>query len=255
MQLRTGMLLGVVGLGLSAGVASADVSLNIFEITAQQVDDNGVAIPGAVLTHTYFRPAGSLDPTATHTWNLDPTLDDNGTPTDPNDDWGFGGGEVSIHQDPVVNLTINAAAGNSNTVFTINSALVSFSTIGNLQARASTSLNFTDSALFAPVGSVNIASGFGSGNAFEARINGAAWMGLLPVGSYSVPGGSASFFQETSVGLIPVAGTAVNISTHFKFTLSPRDRVSGTSTFEIIPTPGSLGLLAGAGLIALRRRR
>lgn len=250
MQLRTGMLLGVVGLGLSAGVASADVSLNIFEITAQQVDNNGVAIPGAVLTHTYFRPAGDLDPNATHTWQLEPFLSGTG-----DDAWGFEGGEVEVHQDPVVNLTINAAAGNSNTVFTINSALVSFSTIGNLQARASTSLNFTDSALFAPVGSVNIASGFSSGNAFEARINGAAWMGLLPVGSYSVPGGSQSFFQETSVGLIPVAGTAVNISTHFKFTLSPRDRVSGTSTFEIIPAPGSLGLLAGAGLVALRRRR
>lgn len=251
MQLRTGMLLGVVGLGLSAGVASADVSLNIFEITAQQVDANGDAIPGAVLTHTYFRPAGSLDPNATHTWQLEPLLSGTG-----NDAWGFEGGEVEVHQDPVVNLTINAAAGNSNTVFTINSALVSFPTIGNLMARATTSLNFTDSALFGPTGAVNITSGFGSGNAFEARINGAAWMGLLPVGTYSVPaGGSQSFFQETSTGLIPVAGTAVNISTHFKFTLSPRDRVSGTSTFEIIPTPGSLGLLAGAGLVALRRRR
>ncbi len=250
MQLRTGMLLGVVGLGLSAGVASADVSLNIFEITAQQIDDNGDVIPGAVLTHTYFRPAGPLDPNATHTWQLEPFLSGTG-----NEAWGFEGGEVSIHQDPIVNLTINAAAGNSNTVFTINSALVSFPTIGNLQARASTTLTLTDSFLIQD-GTVNVTAGFSDNNAFQARINGVAWMGLLPVGSYSTnPGGSTAWVQDTSVGLIPVAGTAVNISTHFKFTLSPRDRVSGLSTFEIIPGPGSLGVLAGAGLLALRRRR
>lgn len=251
MQLRTGILLGVVGLGLSAATASADVSLNIFQITAYPESN-----PSAAITRTYWRQAGDLDPSASHSWTLDPLLDDNGTPGNTADDWGFEGGSVTVNQDPAVNLTVNAAAGSSNTVFTINSALVSFGTIGDLQARASVTLSITDSALFAPTGAVNLSAGFGDGNAFQARINGAAWMGLLPVGTYSPPaGGSIAYFQETSASLIPVAGTATNISTHFKFTLSPRDRVSGTSTFEIIPAPSSLGLLAGAGAMALRRRR
>lgn len=249
------LVIALAGSCIAASVASADVSMQILRVTARD------QTTGFTMSHAFVREAGSLDPNALHTWTLPQVPElwqfgSNNNSTD--DDWGWSGGVIQINQDPVVSLTFNVAAGASNTLFSFDSALVSFSTIGNLQAVASAAITVTESGLFRD-GAATIQGGF-SNNAFQARIDNGAFTYASLINSGTLPiavNGSNVFSGETALTLQPVVGytTASSISSHFSFVLSARDRAAGTSTFEIIPAPGAFSLIAAGGLLAARRRR
>ncbi len=256
MRTRAAVIAAIAGLSATASISMADISVNIVTLTMRNAET------GELLgQHAFARDAGPIDPSASYTWELPAvpgqTWFDGGMPgTD--DDWGWSGGELHINHDPVVNLTFQGSAGATNTLFTIDSALLVFSTIGDLEARAQASLTVTESFLFAD-SSATVTGGFvGGTKAFQARIDNGAFTYASLIDSAVMPVvGSAVFSGDTGPFLLPVVGysTATSMSTHFSFVLSARDRVSGVSTFELIPAPGSAALLALGGLVAGRRRR
>lgn len=249
------LVIALAGTCVAASVASADVSMQILRVTARD------QTTGFTMTHAFVREAGALDPNALHEWTLPQVPELWNTGNDgvvSEDDWGWSGGVIQINQDPVVSLTFNVAAGASNTLFSFDSALVSFSTIGNLQAVASAAITVTESGLFRD-GAATIQGGF-SNKAFQARIDNNTFTFASLIDSGTLPiavNGSNTFSDQSSFSLQPVVGhtTATSISSHFSFILSARDRAAGTSTFEIIPAPGAFSLIAAGGLLAARRRR
>lgn len=257
MRTRAAVIAAIAGLSATASISMADISVNIVTLTMRNAET------GELLgQHAFARDAGPIDPSASYTWDLPAvpgqTWFDNNTPDNTEDDWGWSGGELHINHDPVVNLTFQGSAGATNTLFTIDSALLVFSTIGDLEARAQASLTVTESFLFAD-SSATVTGGFvGGTKAFQARIDNGAFTYASLIDSAVMPVvGSAVFSGDTGPFLLPVVGysTATSMSTHFSFVLSARDRVSGVSTFELIPAPGSAALLALGGLVAGRRRR
>lgn len=177
------------------------------------------------------------------------------------EDQGF---RIGIREDPMVVANFNVAAGIMNTNFTITSSLVSgFGTILNGEAIASAAISVTDSATFGDRGFVSLTGLQPGSNAYSARFNNLAtpvtFVDLISSGSFSgIPAGSTRVFDGASVGFPlyqSVPGAVTDIQSQFSFTLSRFDRAAGTSTFEIIPAPGAVGLLALGGLIAGRRRR
>jgi len=152
--------------------------------------------------------------------------------------------------DPSVQLNFSVTAGNTVTTFTFTSSTVLFTPLVNPVATATAAVTVTDNTG-----------------------NGATLTGLLPggkvyradtdLGNYAllVNGVSAGMFQsktanESLAGVI--AGTVSSISSQFSFTLTSLDGASGTSSFTVIPEPGSLvalgSALAGFAGLALRRR-
>lgn len=177
------------------------------------------------------------------------------------EDHGF---RIGIREDPMVVANFNVAAGIMNTNFTITSSLVSgFGTIVNGEAIASAAISVTDSATFGDVGFVSLTGLQPGSNAFSARFNNLStpvtFVDLISSGSFAgIPAGSTRVFDGASAGFPlyqPVSGSVTDIQSQFSFTLSRFDRAAGTSTFEIIPAPGAVGLLALGGLIVGRRRR
>jgi len=152
--------------------------------------------------------------------------------------------------DPSVQLNFSVTAGNTVTTFTFTSSTVVFTPLVNPVATATAAVTVTDN-----------------------NGNGVTLTGLLPggkvyradtdLGNYAllVNGVSAGMFQsktanESLAGVI--AGTVSSISSQFSFTLTALDGASGTSSFTVIPEPGSLvalgSALAGFAGLALRRR-
>jgi len=152
--------------------------------------------------------------------------------------------------DPSVQLNFSVTAGNTVTTFTFTSSTVVFTPLVNPVATATAAVTVTDN-----------------------NGNGVMLTGLLPggkvyradtdLGNYAllVNGVSAGMFQsktanESLAGVI--AGTVSSISSQFSFTLTSLDGASGTSSFTVIPEPGSLvalgSALAGFAGLALRRR-
>lgn len=183
------------------------------------------------------------------------------TNNDGVEDQGF---RIGIREDPMVVANFNVAAGIMNTNFTVTSSLVSgFGTILNGDAIASAAISVTDSATFGDVGFVSLTGLQPGSNAYSARFNNAStpvtFVDLISSGSFSgIPAGSTRVFDGASAGFPlyqVVPGAVTDIQSQFSFTLSRFDRAAGTSTFEIIPAPGAIGLLTLGGLVAGRRRR
>jgi hypothetical protein len=213
-----------------------------------------------------------------HTFNLDTDFVRQGTDGEGTEWWLYTGYErlgdhlnpdhspsvaglrIGIRQDPMVVANFNVAAGIVNTTFTVTSSLVSFPTITNGQAIASAAISVTDSATFGDVGQVSITGLQPGGNAFASRFNGGAnpFANLIVSGSQTIsPGGTFAFVGQNPSfpAYDAVAGSVSDMQSQFMFSLSRFDRAAGTSTFEIIPAPGTAGLVVLGGLIAARRRR
>lgn len=242
-----GIVLGAAAVLAFVGSAAADVSVQIFRISSM-VETGDFA--GQWQTKTFLRDLSQPLNPVQDSWQIPGEAFANGAE--------FGGATIEVIFDPVVTLNFNASAGATNTAFVIDSLLLSFPTIGDLQATASAAVSVTESGLFAD-GFVSFAGGFGGNKAYEARINNNSFVFAQLIDNFSAMGpiGTVSSGGAGNTGpLAPFAGpvTATSISSHFSFTLSARDRISGTSTFEIIPSPG-FGTLALLGLGAAARRR
>lgn len=159
-------------------------------------------------------------------------------------------------------------AGDSDTTFTVDSALSSFAPmfaagpnalVGNNGLRATGGLTVTDSA-----GTASGATATGTqpgGNYFSTFYNGAAPATGITfadlVQGPLVAGDNSSTNTNENVGGPPLfteVGNVTSISTQWGFVLSAGDQVSTTSALFVIPSPASV-VLVGAGLLGLRRRR
>lgn len=159
--------------------------------------------------------------------------------------------------DPQVNLNFNVfnPLGISQT-FTVNSALLTFPAISGATATASASVTVTD----VTNNGASYSGLQGGGKAYRANYNG---VGLVPSGTtyatlvnpVAVAAGSGTGVGSAVVGPDPLPGSITSMASQWKFSLSGTDGASGTSTFEVIPSPAGLALLGLGGLVAARRRR
>jgi hypothetical protein len=158
--------------------------------------------------------------------------------------------------DPQVSLGFLVQAGEVQTDFEISSALLSFPTINPAKGRASSQVTLTDldgdGARFI---------GGHSGKGYLAQYNGYVPNGstfTAQIGDFVAPPGGSNALSENDPfdgSFRAIAGDVNNMSTQFRFSLSPFDTASGTSNFEIIPEPASVALLGLIGLALLRRVR
>ncbi len=230
----------------SVSTAWGDLSDVIFSVVAE--NRSGRA------TFQAFISEGSWDSQRrTFTWRLP-------QPVELRDDEGdliavLQQGSTLVRRNPQISLGYLVQAGDSLTTFTITSGLLSFATMNNPDARASASMGITD---------IN-----GDGAELKGLHDGPAaylaeYNGFVPGGSTfsaligsirASAGGSGSAFQnDPPSGYRRISGGVYDMSTQYKFSLTPYDTSSGTSNFEVVPEPAALGLLA-LGVLAMLRRR
>lgn len=160
---------------------------------------------------------------------------------------------TTIIGDPVINLNFLVIAGAADTTFTITSALLSFPTINNPTAQASAQIGSTD----LDGNGVTVTGGYvGNTKGYRADYN-----GLVPGGTnfaqlVNNQSGAAfsSNISSESAGPTSPGGSASDMSSQFRFTVSANDQATGTSVYVITPEPASLVLLALGGLTLVRRR-
>ncbi len=153
-------------------------------------------------------------------------------------------------QDPIIGLGFAVQAGSSATHFTINSALLSFSTINPAEGQASSGVSVTDFD-----GDGASFTGTIGGNSYGAYYNGFLTnLFSSQIGSFAV-GSNLTDVRNGAFGFAGM-GSVSDMSATFDFVLSANDMASGTSRYEVraVPEPASILALA-IGALALRRRR
>jgi hypothetical protein len=161
---------------------------------------------------------------------------------------------MEVFSDPQVILNFTAQANSSTTTFVFTSGLVTFGALVNPTAQASAGVTVTDN-------NGNGASFTGlqsDSRAYWANYNGTAPAGtnyatFFPAVSATALQGSNS--MSDNLGPTPIAGSVSSMSAQFNFSVSAFDAATGTSNFQIVPTPGALVLLSMGGMAAVRRRR
>ena len=230
----------------AASGASADITYEVFSLQAQVGNNNGTFV--ATTDQGYFDQQGNFF------WSLDSDVniqDDNGNILAT-----LSNASVSIFADPIVSINFNVQATNQNTIFTVDSGLLSFATINGAVGAASAGVSVTDvngdGATLSTEGSTMYSSQYNglypNGTTFADLINTSVSAGAFQTSAASAdfPGGG----NFASIG-VPVD----SMSAAWHFSLSPLDVASGTSTFVVVPTPSGVALLGMGGLVAFRRRR
>ena len=157
-----------------------------------------------------------------------------------------------------VNLSFSVAAGSTDTLFQITSALMPVDPpISPAQGAASAAFTVTD---FDGDGATLTGSaGAGGDKAYLAHYNGfvpagTAFAELISDVTATAWATGDSFENFPAVGYAPIADPVTDISAMVSFELSANDLASGTTDFVIVPEASSLALLA-LGAIGLLRRR
>lgn len=251
-SLRTSALLVcAAALALSASVARAAKPMSAAFIEVRATDDSGrEASFSQVFPVNFFD--GRIE------WGLASPIDlmcDDGQPLATIESL-----LVGYDADPVVDLAFslrNSDLGNP-TFFSITSSTISFGGISNATGVATASMSITN-GIGSPAG-VASAGQFPGNKAYQARystdgiINTGTVFGNLVDSLSAVIGTSQT--EETNGGLfVAIPGTVYMMESQYQFILSAGDQASGTSHFEIVPEPASLGLLAAGALLVIRRRR
>lgn len=233
---------------VAGSVASADISDIIFQVRAEN------SLGSALFEHRFDLQYWNEE-RQEYEWNLlSPVmmLDAQG-----NEIAQLLGGRAYCLGDPQVSVNFAVNAGGLNTAFTITSALLSFGTIGVASGRASGGIGATDN-----LGDGVILSQMGADAIYTSQYNGFVPGGTVFVDLFgtgladATPGGSPSASADFPGGgmYAPIGGPLFDISSRFRFGLTPFDTAIGTSVFEVIPGPGALSLLGLGGLLAARRR-
>lgn len=241
---------------VAAGMASADVSQTIFSIHAS--NSRGVD------TWSFQLPDGVTNPFAadgTFDWDLRDYFP-NGI-TLPNTGVQLTLAEIHLVDDPVVfvNFSVNNTAGTDSTV-NVTSPLLSFASIANAIGNASASVTLTDptgnGASLTPVGGAGYTAFYnggapGTGSTFASLFGSA--LSIAPTGN--IFGVTETWTADSPAPGVfgPFGGAVADASASWMFRVSDGDLASGTSTYEIIPTPGSVSLLALGIAAGIRRRR
>lgn len=225
--------------GAAMAVANADLSGDAFSITASNSD--GTASYSASLEDMEWDAESN-----TWTWSL-------GAPVELTDDEGdtigwLNGGNAFIAGDPAINFGFAVQAGSSDTTFSISSAGLSFGTIASPLAQAGAAFTITDTD------KTGATFDTGRGKAYTADTDGGNFAKL--VGSFSAGSGhsASSDDNEPDSGYTALGYSVSSMSSGVSFTLSANDLASGTNSFEVIPEPSTLALVALGALSMLRRR-
>lgn len=234
-----------------AAAASADVSRTIFSVTATNTLGTD--------SYTFQLPEGIEDPfiNGVFDWIFSNPI------TLPNTGVVINGASVHLQADPIVSLSFDFAnTANVDSNIAVVSPLLSFAAINGAVARASADLTVTDSgtitggeqgATLSPLGGQGYTA-FYNGGAPQTGTEFASFFTSSSVIPATGPFGSTQTFHSDT-GPLTAVGNVFDASSRFQFSITPKDAVSGTSTFEIIPGPGSLALLGLGSLVAVRRRR
>ncbi len=167
---------------------------------------------------------------------------------------------VGYDADPIVDLAFslrNSDLGNP-TFFSITSTTISFGGINPATGVATASMSITN-GIGGPAG-VSSAGQFPGNKAYQARYSTDSVINTGTVFANLVDSLSAvigtSQTEETNGGLfVAIPGTIYMMESQYQFILSAGDQASGTSHFEIVPEPATLGLLLVGGLMVAARRR
>ena len=239
-QLITAVCAVCVGLAWAAPASADSIGgLYVLQITAQATNNDG----SLLASHTWTIPHGIIDAntlaeftviSSDAPYQLMNGATVLGTITDL---------EVGVQPDPLVKLKFAVTAGATDTPFTITSAVVPVPNYTSTMGYASAAVTVTDDG----DGSASLTGQFPGQKAFEAVYNGSSvFSDLVDPVAVSVGSGTSS----ENWGWQPVPGIVSSISSQFQFVLSANDDASGTSTFQVIPEPGSLAL-AAIGVLAL----
>jgi len=250
MTQRGGVALAATAVIAVAGSASADISQTVFSITATLDNGNG---PSYMFDVPY--DANNLDGNGNFFWSLGDIVnivDNNGQ-----DVFRLETASVVIENNrevpgnsQSVELNFQVLASAQNTVFSVDSAVLSFAALSNSQGRATAAVTVSDltgdGATFTPMGPGAYGSFYNGGTGFQDLIT-------SPI---TAAAGSSATSDDVfpAVGFANIGTTLTDIESSWDFTLSAGDLAAGTSNFEVIPAPASvaLGLVA---LTGLRRRR
>jgi len=151
-----------------------------------------------------------------------------------------------------VELAFSLVAGTSGATFTVTSAMLPI-TVVNPQAYATAGVTVTDGE---PYDTATLLGKYPGDKVYQTSYNnGIPWRTYIASPLVTGTGGTASSPAEPIIQeMIPA--TVTNISSEFKFTLTPVDQASGTSSFTIlVPEPVTIGLLAIGAVFVGRRKR
>jgi len=160
---------------------------------------------------------------------------------------------LTIEADPAVDLGFVVFAGPNLTTITVTSPTVSFSTLSNPDAWASAGITLTDGD-----GTGATATGLQTGSkVYQARYNaGTEWANLIPTLSAGANSTNGANDRRPGAGWETISDNVSSIQAEYKFSLTASDQAGGTSRFEVVPEPATVGLLAiGLGAVLTRRRR
>jgi hypothetical protein len=247
-------LLALAAMALAAGSAQAGITDPGLTITATNANGTG--------TYQVFLSNG--------TWTTNSRGDDVWSWTSPAEGYQIFDDNFNVVADipfmqcemvsdpqVTVNFSVNATA--LSTHFAITTGLLTFpSGIGSgAIGRATAGVTVTDN----DGDGASATGGFG-GFGYRANYNGTIPTGTtfsnLLSGPVVAAADDSATLSDSTVGYpgyVPIGGAVNSMQAKFDFTLSPNDSASGTSFYEIIPSPASLSFLAGAGLIGFARRR
>ena len=164
---------------------------------------------------------------------------------------------LCFYYDPQIQMNFAVVAADQTIDFTITSALLTFDTIPDAQARASIELSLGD---VGGDGLADLTGQHSDGKAYQTYYNSLAGTNVFSSQIDSFGYSGAPYGSESRESTDPETGTramgadAYDMMSQLKFSLSAWDSATGTTDYEIIPEPSALALL-GLGAVALLRRR
>lgn len=274
---QVSVLLAVVGVAVTAGLASADITYrHTITAFAEDADGNMIQV-GLPYTWDWSRPSDQ-NPFQTHgdgvgNWE-DWDTDGNGIPQNQEPaaspvhvfgpELAIDGLGFAARANPVVGLNFNVTAGSTNSTFIIDSVVVGgLGGFNGWSGRATSAVTLTRPGTGS--GSGNPAGLQTGGNLYSAFFNGntvaSEFSNLLLASEFAGMATGETRTRSASTAsfpnFLPLPGDPGlnDVRSQFEFSVPARYRAGGTSSYELVPSPAGAGLLALGGLFAARRRR
>ena len=158
-----------------------------------------------------------------------------------------------VKKNPQVNLGFAVTANSTDTVFTISSDVVNFSSLTNPDAVATARIGVTDS----DNNGVDLTGAYTSGKSYQALYNmgPSVWAELIDGVSAGAGDSNSINARQPLSGFGSISGSVTSIRSEFHFTLSAYDQADGTSAFGVIIPEPTTAILFGLGFMATLLRR